>query len=71
MKTERKPKVITQILGYRVKQMSDGKNLLKRYGIYAGKKLINESKGYETPEEAIGVINRINSGEIKPVVIKK
>jgi len=70
MKVTIKPKVIKQILGYRVKQLTDGKKYIKKYGVFAGKRIRNNDKGYNTIEEAVDVINQINSGEIKAINLK-
>ena len=71
MKAEIKPRVVAQVLGYRVKQMCDSKRLIKKWGVYAGKNIINEPKGFDTFNEALELANKIVSGETKPIIVKK
>ena len=71
MKAEIKPKVVDQVLGYRIKQMCDSKKLIKKWGVYAGKHIVNEPKGFDTVEGALELANKIASGETKPIIVKK
>lgn len=71
MKATIKPKVITQELGYRVKQMTDGKKHIKKYGVYADKNIMNEEKGFDTVEDAVELMRKINNREIKTFYAKE
>ena len=70
MKVEIKPKTVAQILGYKIKQMCDSKKLIKRWGVYAGKNIVNEPKGFDTFEKALDLATKITTGEIKKNIIK-
>ena len=71
MKAEIKPKVLGQVLGYKIKQMCDSKKLIKKYAVYAGKNIVNDPKGFDTYEQALELANKINNGDVKANVIKK
>jgi hypothetical protein len=70
MKVEIKPKVVGQVLGFRIKQMCDSKKLIKKWGVYAGKNIVNEPKGFNSFDEAVVFANKIINGEIKKDIIK-
>jgi len=71
MKANIKPKVVAQVLGYKVKQMCDSSKLIKKWGVYAGKNIVNEANGFNTLSEALELANKLANGETKLNKIKK
>jgi hypothetical protein len=72
MKLEyKKPRVIYQLQGYKIRQIRDSKTYLNKFGVYAGKYLVNEKDGYESYNKAVEIIDKLISGEVKKNLIKK
>lgn len=69
----KKGKVLKQLKGYRIRQMveKDGDSVTTRYGIYAGKRLVNNDKGFKTFDEALKVATDIVDDKIKAKTIRK
>lgn len=51
--------------------MKDGAKYLNRFGVYAGKNLVNEKTGYESFEKAKEAINGLIAGTVTKTLIKK
>jgi len=71
MKAEHKPaKVIYELMGYKIRQIKKDAVCINRWGVYAGKTLVNEKEGYESFEKAKEIIDKLIAGTIPKNLLK-